>query len=140
MESLHYLLMKAHSMHTRVITSAAAAHGLTSGQPKVLDYLLKNEGADQKTIASYCEIEQATVGSILLRMESAGLIERRQKPGNRRSLYVFLTECGRSKANEMSQIFVQADLAAAKLLTAEETDRLKELLSKVCRALKDVED
>lgn len=140
MESLHYLLMKAHSMHNRTITSAAAGLGLTSGQPKVLDYLLKNEGADQKTIASYCEIEQATVGSILLRMESAGLIERRQKPGNRRSLYVYLTERGRHKANELTRIFVQADIAAAKLLTAEETDQLKELLSKVCRALENVED
>ena len=139
MESLHYLLMKSHSMHQRVITSGALSHGLSSGQPKVLDYLINNEGSDQKTIASYCEIEQATVGSILLRMENAGLIERRQKIGNRRSLYVFLTEKGKRKAAEMSQVFLAADHAAAKLLTDKETEQLKELLNKVCQALEEVE-
>ena len=140
MESLHYLLMKAHSMHQRVITAGALSHGLSSGQPKVLDYLIKNEGCDQKTIASYCEIEQATVGSILLRMENAGLIERKQKPGNRRSLFVYLTEKGKEKAQEMSQVFSDTDRAAAKALTPDEEEILKELLCKVCTSLEEVDE
>ena len=68
--------------------------GLTSGQPKILYCLSKFKEADQKTIANYCEIEQATVGSILLGMENAGLIVRKQHEGNRRSLYVSLTDKG----------------------------------------------
>ena len=90
MESLHYLLMKSHAMLSRNILSQANKIGLTSGQPKILDFLIKFGEADQKTIASYCEIEPATVGSILMRMEENGLIHRRQKEGNRRSLYVSL--------------------------------------------------
>lgn len=68
MESLHYLLMKTHSMLSRGILSEAAKIGLTPGQPKILEFLLAKTEADQKTIAAYCEIEPATVGSILLRM------------------------------------------------------------------------
>ena len=85
MESLHYLLMKAHAMMQRCIFAEAQKIGLSSGQPKVLDYLYSHEGSDQKTIAAYCEIEPATLASILLRMEQKQLIERRQEHGNRRS-------------------------------------------------------
>ena len=59
MESLHYLLMKSHLMLSKKILAEAAKIGLTAGQPKVLDFLRVHEEADQKTIASYCEIEQA---------------------------------------------------------------------------------
>ena len=79
MESLHYLLMKAHAMMQRCIFAEAQKIGLSSGQPKVLDYLYSHEGSDQKTIAAYCEIEPATLASILLRMEQKQLIERRQE-------------------------------------------------------------
>ena len=101
MESLHYLLMKSHTLLNRKILSQAMKLGYSPGQPKVLEYLSKYEGSDQKTIAAYCEIEQATVGSILLRMENTGLIERRQAPGNRRSLYVYLTDKGRQAARTL---------------------------------------
>lgn len=69
MESLHYLLMKTHTILNRQILNCAGKAGLTAGQPKVLEFLSQHGESDQKTIASYCEIEPATVGSILLRME-----------------------------------------------------------------------
>ena len=135
MESLHYLLMKAHTMLQRRITAEAEKIGLSSGQPKVLDYLLQYEGSDQKTIAAYCEIEQATVGSILTRMESGGLVERRQREGNRRSLYVYLTDSGRRAAEDMRAVFAQADSRAAGGLSQQELAQLKYLLGKVCGEL-----
>ena len=39
MESLHYLLMRAHMQLNRIVLSQAAELGLTSGQPKVLEFL-----------------------------------------------------------------------------------------------------
>ncbi len=105
MESLHYLLMKAHTMLNKEIVERASGEGLSPGQPKILEYLLEFGESNQKAIASYCEIEQATAGSVLLRMESAGLIRRFQKDGNRRSLYVALTPKGLTAARRMEQIF-----------------------------------
>ena len=72
MESLHYLLMKTHAHINRLILSQAAAIGLSPGQPKILECLLLNGECNQKAIAENCEIEQATVGSILSRMERDG--------------------------------------------------------------------
>lgn len=135
MESLHYLLMKSHSVMQRKIYSEAQKIGLTSGQPKILDYLYEHEGSDQKTIAGYCEIEPATLGSILLRMEQKGLIERRQKNGNRRSLFVYLTESGKEVCEKMHDVFSQKDKQASDDLSTAEINELKRLLTKVCENL-----
>ncbi|MDE5771001.1 MAG: MarR family transcriptional regulator [Ruminococcus sp.] len=135
MESLHYLLMKSHSVMQRKIYSEAQKIGLTLGQPKILDYLYEHEGSDQKTIAGYCEIEPATLGSILLRMEQKGFIERRQKNGNRRSLFVYLTENGKEVCKKMHDVFSLKDEQAIEGLTAEEIENLKKTLTKICENL-----
>lgn len=134
MSSLHYLLMKAHSVLKRRIVAGAQAIGLSSAQPKVLEFLLLYGENNQKAIAEHCEIEPATVGSILQRMERDGLISRSNHQGNRRSLYVALTPRGRAAAEEMAEVFrTQEDLAAA-ALTAEEREQLRMLLDKFCRS------
>ena len=135
MESLHYLLMKSHSVMQRKIYSEAQKIGLTSGQPKILDYLYEHEGSDQKTIAGYCEIEPATLGSILLRMEQKGLIERRQENGNRRSWFVYLTENGKEICHKMHDIFIHADEQAIDGISSGEIEKIKTFLTKICRNL-----
>ena len=134
MESLHYLLMKSYSVLNRKIQSGVGALGLTPGQPKVLDYLSRFGERDQKTIAAYCEIEPATVGSILARMEAAGMIVRRRRPGDRRALLVSLTERGRAAAAEVDGVFARAEAEAARGMTADEVEGLKVALERFCRS------
>ena len=110
------------------------ALGLTPGQPKVLDYLSRFGERDQKTIAAYCEIEPATVGSILARMEAAGMIVRRHRPGDRRALLVSLTERGRAAAAEVDGVFARAEAEAARGMTADEVEGLKAALERFCRS------
>ena len=135
MASLHYLLMLSHSLLNHRILEEASALGLSPGQPKVLEYLLLHGTQNQRSIAGYCRIEPATVGSILTRMEEAGLVERHQKSGDRRALYVSLTPAGEAAANAMAAVFDRADAQAASLLTTAESLQLTALLEKVCTAL-----
>ena len=79
------------------------------------------------------------MGSILLRMERDGLVRRVQKDGNRRALYVSLTEKGRQVALQVQQIFQQADARAAAALTTEESLRLQQLLQRVYDAVAEPE-
>ena len=137
MEGLHYLLMKSQALFSRRVLSEISKIGLSSGQPKILDFLLQYGEADQKTIAAHCEIEQTTVGSILLRMESAGLVLRRQKEGNRRSLYVSLTSAGREKAEKLMNIFRGIEADATANLSVQEMETLNRLLSQLCIALQE---
>lgn len=137
MDRLHYLLMKSHAVLSRRALSEASKAGLTAGQPKILEFLWDHGESDQKTIAAHCEIEQTTVGSILLRMEQAGLIVRRQHEGNRRSLFVSLTQSGEQAARRVEEIFEQVEAPVVAALSEEELRTLKELLKKTCRAMAD---
>lgn len=135
MSSLHYLLMKSQALCQKEILSQAGAIHLTPGQPKILECLLILHEADQKSIAAYCEIEPATVGSILFRMEESGLVTRRQKQGNRRSLFVSLTEKGTEAAEEVGRIFAGVEQQATRNFTGEEIAQLKRLLEKLCAGM-----
>ena len=135
MEALHYLLMKTHTNLKRWIVSEASELKLSPGQPKVLECLMSCGESNQKAIAQYCEIEQATVGSILQRMERDGLIRRTQKDGNRRSLYVSLTPRGEEMGRRMEEIFRRADAMAAAGLSQEERAQLERLLERVQEAI-----
>ena len=135
MEALHYLLMKTHTNLKRWIVNEAAELKLLPGQPKVLECLMSCGESNQKAIAQYCEIEQATVGSILQRMERDGLIRRTQKDGNRRSLYVSLTPRGEEMGRKMEEIFHRADAMASAGLSQEERAQLERLLERVKEAI-----
>jgi len=103
--TFHYLIMAEHSMFQKELLMKLKGSGLTIGQPKVLDYLKDHDGAGQKDIARGCHIEPGTLTTILNRMEDAGLVERRMLNGNRRSLYVFLTEKGKEQLKLVAEAF-----------------------------------
>lgn len=134
MESLHYLLMKSHSILKKRISYGAFQIGLSAGQPKILEFLYDYGESNQKTISEYCEIEPATVGSLLLRMENSGLISRTQKLGNRRSLYVSLTPAGTEAAQKMKAIFTEQERLCCSGLTENELLQLRNLLDKFCQS------
>ena len=79
----------------------------------------------------------ATVGSTLLRMEDAGLVVRRQHAGNRRSLYVSLTESGQQAAHSMDLFEQQEDWAIAHW-APEEVQHLKITLRKMCATMSEM--
>lgn len=129
--TLHYLLMADHLILQRVLTNAIKDTGLTSGQPKVLDYLYSHDGAIQKEIAQNCCIEQATLTSVLAGMENKGLIERRMMNGNRRNLYVFLTDKGKEMAERVEQEFLRLEKAAFAGLDEHEIELAVGFLSRI---------
>lgn len=136
----HQQLMKAYAMMNKRVMNEAQKLGLTAGQPKILEYLLAQEGAEQYRIAKHCEIEPATVGSILNRMEASGLVERRRLGTNRRSLYVYLTEKGRRAALEVEGIFAKAEREALEGIGAEEREKMTGMLTEVYKNLSKTEE
>lgn len=131
MESLHYLLMINHLMLQRSLLTNIKDTQLTLGQPKVLDYLKDHDGAIQKDIAIACQIEPATITSVLLGMENKGLIVRKTLNSNRRSLYVYLTDEGRSLANRVELEFNHIESKALLGFSEEEKSVLNALMVRI---------
>mgnify|MGYP005771233713 FL=1 len=105
--------------------------GLTIGQPKILDYLKDHDGAGQKDIAHGCHIEPGTLTTLLNRMEDIGLVERRTLNGNRRSLYVFLTEKGKQQVALVTEAFSAMEGEAFRGMSETECEILMRLMHQV---------
>ena len=127
-ESLHYLLMANHFMIQKALVTSVKDTGLTSGQPKVLDYLKDHDGASQKEIAAGCLIEAGSLTSILNRMEEKGLIERKMLNGNRRTFHIFMTESGKKNQKLVEAAFEKIEETAFSGISEEEQKRFIKIL------------
>lgn len=105
--------------------------GLTIGQPKVLDYLKDHDGTSQKDIARGCHIEPGTLTTLLNRMEESGLVERRMMNGNRRSLYVFLTDKGKEQLELVTAAFAEMEAEAFRGLSETERKTFMDLFLRI---------
>ena len=130
-ESLHYLLMANHFMIQKALVTSVKDTGLTSGQPKVLDYLKNHNGAVQKDIAAGCHIEPASLTAILNGMETKGLIERRLCPDNHRFSNVYLTETGRLYVGRPENEFDTIESYALQNFSEADKEQLIEYLSRI---------
>ena len=129
--SFHYLIMAEHSIFQKELLNRLKDTGLTIGQPKVLDYLKDHDGAGQKDIARGCHIEPGTLTTILNRMEDAGLVERRMLNGNRRSLYVFLTDKGKEQLELVTAAFAEMEAEAFRGLSETERKTFMDLFLRI---------
>lgn len=132
----HQLMLENHTLFTKHVFHRLAPYALSSGQPRVLEYLARHDGAMQKDIAHACMIEPPSVTSVLSRMEKDGLIQRGAREGDRRSQYVALTAQGKKLAEQTLEAFRQEEESALGGLSKEETQTLLHLLEKVNRNLK----
>ena len=130
-EPLHYLLMADHFMIQKALVASVRDTGLTSGQPKVLDYLKNHNGAVQKDIAAGCHIEPASLTAILNGMENKGLIERRLCPDNHRFYNVYLTETGRLYVGRLENEFDTIESYALQNFSEADKEQLIEYLSRI---------
>ena len=60
----HQLMLENHTLFTKHVFHRLAPYALSSGQPRVLEYLARHDGAVQKDIAHACMIEPPSVTSV----------------------------------------------------------------------------
>ena len=123
--STHYLLMADHAMLQKLVMSRIKPLGLTTGQPKVLDFLQDHDGAMQKDIAKGCHIEPSSLSTILGGMERAGLLERSTRDENRRTVY------GREQCRRLNAIFAAAEEEALRGFSPQEMQQVQTLLGRI---------
>lgn len=120
-----------HSAYQKLVYERLDKLNLSIGQPKVLDFLYEHNGCMQKEIAHGCMIQQASVTSLLLKMEQEGYIRRVTENGNRRSLYVYLTEKGTQTARQVREVMAQTEEEALAGFGEEERETLLSMLSRI---------
>lgn len=136
--NFHNLMMVTQSvLHKKVFTKLSDTK-LSLGQPKILDYLGNHNGCAQKDMAAACQIEPATVTSLLSRMEDNDLIERKYLNGNKRSQYVYLTKNGEKMQEKVKTIFHELENTAFQGFSEDEKNAFIQQLYRIyCNITKD---
>ena len=129
--SFHYLLMANQALIHKKLLSGLKDTGLSLGQPKILEYLKEHNGSSQKDIARGCHIEAGSLTSVLGRMEDKGMIERKMLNGNRRSLYVFLTEKGQKLQKIVEKEFALLEEKAFDGISEDEKEIFMDVFLKI---------
>src|SRR6202041_4142233 len=95
--TLAFLLHDVARLLKKRLEQNSGGSGLTRSQWQILAYLAQNEGINQKGLAELLEIEPITLGRIVDKLETLGLIERRPHPTDRRTWLLHLVEAARPK-------------------------------------------
>ena len=75
---------------------------INSGEYKVIAALSIHEDLTQTTLGEACGIDKPTMSRLLFKLHLQGLISKSYKDGNRKNVYINLTEKGKEKAKGIS--------------------------------------
>lgn len=123
-DRLAHLVRDVARAQMRALQQRLAPYGVSFGHWTFLRILWIHDGLTQKELSDRAGVMEPTTFSAVKAMETMGLIERRQREGNRKNMHVFLTPAGRALekklvplAEEVNHISVRglSDKAAAAL-------------------------
>jgi DNA-binding MarR family transcriptional regulator len=105
--------------------------GLTQAQWQILAYLSRHEGIRQAKLADMLDMQPISVTRLVDRMESAGWIERRPDPADRRAVNLHLRDKAGPILEQMWERGAQTRQLAMKGISAEKQKEFLEILQQM---------
>jgi MarR family transcriptional regulator, organic hydroperoxide resistance regulator len=99
-ERIYFRFIRLHQRVFGEMGQTLKPTGLSIPQFDVLSTLTEQEGLSQSDLAARLYVTKGNVSGLIDRLVEAGLVERRNAAGDRRSNAVFLTDTGRKAADE----------------------------------------
>jgi DNA-binding MarR family transcriptional regulator len=129
-------ITRAIDLHSRKLQKQS---GLTTSQLLVLEAIQKLEAPTPKAVAAEIVLSQATVTSIVDRLEKRGLVKRVKSATDKRSVQITLSEEGEAKLNDAPDILQTQFLKEYRELEPWERQMLIAALSRIS-AMMNAED
>src|ERR1700733_9799782 len=130
-ENILWLLKQAFYFSLTTVNDAISPHGVSTAQIGVLRQLSKEPGLSGAELARRLLISPQGVQLALTALERRGMVERKQDPQHKRILQAFLTDEGRDVVATVVNDALAAHEKVFGVLSAEEQETLRELLSRV---------
>jgi len=130
-----YLLSDVARLMRTVFDRRVRELGLTRGQWLVLSRLSRRPGASQTELADMLELDRASAGRMIDRMENGGWLERRPDPVDRRIKRLHLTAHARGMHASMWKLAEATVNDALKPLSNKERNEFTRMAAAVKRRL-----
>ncbi|HWV54802.1 MarR family transcriptional regulator [Pseudorhodoplanes sp.] len=91
-----HLIRRAQQIAVAIFIEECAAFDLTPVQYAAMVAIMENEGIDATRLSAQIAFDRSTLGNVLERLETRGLVERYPSPDDKRIKLLKLTAQGRS--------------------------------------------
>jgi DNA-binding MarR family transcriptional regulator len=119
-DRLAHLVKDATRALLRALQMRLAAHSVSLGHWTFLRILWEKDGLTQKELSEQAGVMEPTTFSALKAMERFGTITRRQMPGNKKKVFVYLTPKGRLLKTKLVPLAEEVnEIAARNVKTAD---------------------
>ena len=108
---------------------------LHHGQSHLLSLISRNNGASQGELGEAMDVRPSSMTEMLLKMEQAGLITRKQDESDQRVMRVFLTKEGQRAAAQSHAAARDLTTAIFDCLTTEEQTQMLTLIQKISASI-----
>jgi MarR family transcriptional regulator, transcriptional regulator for hemolysin len=129
--SLGFLVADLARLLRRHMDRRLQSLGLTQAQWRAIVHLARNEGMTQATLADRLEIQPISLTRLVDRMESAGWLERRAHPLDRRAVQLYLTARSQPILAEMNARGAEIIAEATRGVTAGAQKQLLDTLERI---------
>ena len=128
---LAHLLKDARRAMERALQARLADHDVPFGHWTYLRILWENDGLTQRELSALAGVMEPSTFGALRAMEERGYIERRQRPDNRKNVYIHLTRRGRALEEKLLPLAEEVNRAAVRGMSRDDVARLRMLLHAV---------
>jgi hypothetical protein len=113
-DRLAHLVRDAGRAFNKRLQARLQAHQVSFGHWTFLRILWTQDGLTQKQLSDMAGVMEPTTFSAIKAMEELGYVERRQKPDNRKNMYVHLTAKGRALKKQLVPLAIDVNHVAVK--------------------------
>jgi DNA-binding MarR family transcriptional regulator len=124
-DRLAHLVKDATRALVRALQVRLAQHHVPFGHWTFLRILWEHEGLTQSELSTEAGVMEPTTFTALKAMEKLGYIRRKQVPGNRKNVYVFLTPKGRALKTRLVPVAEEVNRIAVSGLKREDIARTR---------------
>jgi DNA-binding MarR family transcriptional regulator len=135
--SISALVSELSRLFARGFNARVRHHGLTQTQWQALAVLARREGLRQAELAEWLNVQPISLARLIDRLESAGWVERRPDPTDRRAIQLYLTPKAEPILDEMNEAAAANRELAFAHFSVGEREQLIELLNRMKTNLSD---
>ena len=127
-DRLAHLVKDAGKLLARALQTRLQERSIAYGHWTFLRILWRRDGVSQTELSEQAGVMTPTTFAAVREMERLGFVKRRQKPGNRKNVYIFLTPAGRALEAELVPLAVEVNDLATAGLSAKQVKQFRDVL------------
>lgn len=137
--ALARLSRQIHRMeHWMANSDLSGGQKLQRWQTRLLFLISQNNGSSQRELAEAMDVRPSSMTEMVLKMEHAGLITRKQDEKDQRVMRIFLTETGEKAAAQFSAATIDLTSTMFNCLTPEEQSQMLALVEKISAGMESI--